>query len=335
MAYSRTNVVIQRALILLAAVLLLPRNATPAPRLQSSFLAQAGAAVDPSPPPPAAIDLDWNAPPGCPDGAAIRDEVLRLTGPMAQGSRHLKASASISPAAGKGWTLSLATDLDGMTGERTLSGASCASLSDAAALMLALILNPDLVVAQAPEPTPPPVEPVPPPARPRPRWHVGAHGGIQHGAIENMSSMFALSFGIAFGRLSLRLMPGLTLPQDVFVDSDAKIGGRMWSGSAGALACFSQAVGFLQVSPCVGLAVTRLAARGLGVLQPRDGAVFWSSGEAGLLLGLPVGYGVHVELAAIGVAPLHRPTVYLDDIGPVSRPANFGVKTLGGLTWNF
>lgn len=331
MAYSRTNVVIPRALILLAAVILLPRNATPSPRPQSTFLAQA--AVEPAPRP--AIELDWEAPPGCPDGDSVREEALRLIGPMAQGTHHLKASAAISPAVAKGWTLSLATDLDGVTGERTLSGTSCESLSDAAALMLALILNPDLAAPKAPEPPAPKAEPPAPPAWPKPRWQVGAHAGLQTGAIQSRSSTFALSFGIVLGRLSLRIMPGLSLPQDVFVNTDERLGGRLWAGTAGALGCFSQGLGFLQLGPCVGFDVTRLAARGLGVLHPRETTVYWSSAEAGLLVGLPVGYGVHFELAGLGVVPLHRPTVYLDDIGPVSRPANFGWKALGGLTWIF
>jgi hypothetical protein len=225
----------------------------------------------------------------------------------------------------------MATNVDGATGERILSGGSCESLSDAAALMLALILNPDLEVAKAPEPPPPPEELKKTPAPP-PRWQVGAHGGIQTGAIEKMSSAFALSVGIAFGRLSLRLMPGLSLPEDVLVDTNQKLGGRLWTGTAGALGCVSEALGFLQVSPCVGFEVTRLAARGLGVLHPREATVYWSSAEAALLLGLPVGHGVQIEVAGIGGVPLHRPTVYLDDIGPVSRPAVLGFKALGGLS---
>lgn len=286
---------------------------------------------------PNAVALDWDAPPGCPDGAAVRAEVRRLTGPTETGPRHLTARASIVPAADGTWTLALTTELDGVTGERILSGASCESLSDAAALMLAIILNPDLVVATPPAPPAPQVEPLPPPARPwpRPHWQVGAHAGMEVGAVEKMSSVFALSFGVAVGRFSLRLMPGLSLPQDVFVEADPKLGGRVWAGTAGALGCFSESLGFLRVSPCAGFEVTRLAARGLGVLRPREATVYWSAAEAGLLLGVPVGYGVHVELAAIGVLPLHRPTVYLDDIGSVSRPALVGLKALGGLAWLF
>jgi hypothetical protein len=74
----------------------------------------------------------------------------------------------------------------------------------------------------------------------------------------------------------------------------------------------------------------------MGVLQPRDATVYWVSAELAVLAGLPVGHGVLVELGVIGVLPFRRPTLYLDDgIGPVSRPAVFGVRALAGLAWGF
>jgi hypothetical protein len=287
------------------------------------------------------ISLDWSTPAGCPEGDAVSADVIRLSGATAQGSRHLKARASIRPADGKGWILSLATDLNGATGERTLVGASCESLTEAATLTLALILNPDLAV------------PPPPPAgdqRPAQEaatvastsdrrlhlvWRLGAHAGIQAGAIENLSSCFALSLGVGLGRLSLRLMPGLTPPQNIFVDAARTLGGRLWVGTAAALGCWAAAVGPVTLSPCLGFDVARLQGHGLGVLQPREKTVYWSSAELAVFAGLPVGYGVALEVGGIGVLPFSRPTVYLDGIGPVSRPAVFGFRALGGLAWVF
>jgi hypothetical protein len=80
-------------------------------------LAQADAPSDAAP----AFKLDWTAPADCPDGDHVRSEVLRLAGAQASSSRHLKARAVIRPDERKGWTLTLSTDLDGITGERSLS----------------------------------------------------------------------------------------------------------------------------------------------------------------------------------------------------------------------
>jgi hypothetical protein len=284
---------------------------------------------------PSSLDLDWSAPAECPDGAAVSAEVLRLTG-TAPGSRHLKARAAIRPVA-TGWELSLATELDGMPGERTLSAISCKSLADAAALMLALILNPDLVL-KAP---PPPVEqpPATPPAKrrwPAVRWRAGGYGGIQSGAIDQLSSSFALSLTIAFGPFSLRLMPSFTPPQDVFIPNrEPKVGGRLWLGGAAALGCWEPALGPFTLSPCLGVDVSRLHGGGLGVLKPSDAAIYWTSAELGGFVGLPVGNRILIEVGGVGLLPFSRPKFYLDEIGEVSRPARFGWRAMGGLAWVF
>jgi hypothetical protein len=326
-------------LVLLAAVLLPAWNAAPAPASRPTALAQSESSAASST--ESSLTLDWTAPPECPDGNAVRSDAIRLAGAATAGSRHLKARASILPATGTGWNLSLATDLDGVTGERSLSGVSCASLAEAAALMLALIMNPDLALAARPGAASPEASPQAGTIAStndrglRPRGGVGAHAGIQTGVIENLTSSFALSFDISLGRFSLRLMPGLSLPQSVFVDPEQKLGGRLWLGTASGLGCWPAPVGWLALSPCLGLEVTRLQGHGLGVLQPRDATAYWSSAELAFFVGLPVGHGVQFELGGIGLLALHRPTVYLEGIGPVSRPAVFGFGASGGLAWRF
>ena len=42
-----------------------------------------------------------------------------------------------------------------------------------------------------------------------------------------------------------------------------------------------------------------------------------------------------LEVGGIGLLPLSRPSVYLDEIGPVSRPAASGWRAMGGLAWHF
>lgn len=331
-----------RVLVLLAAVgLLSPQDAISSPVRRPATLAQNEAATKPSMASP--IDLVWSAPADCPDGSAVRSEVLRLAGTRASLLHHLKAQASIRPAAGPGWILSLATDLDGVAGERTLSGVSCESLSDAAALMLALILNPEVKVAKparadAQEPAPPPTSTVSAnhdnPRR-RLTWVVGAHAGAEMGVLADLSPSFMLTLGVGLGRFSMRLVPSLTPPQNVYRDAKLGLGGRLWVGTLAVLGCWTRPIGRFGLSPCLGVDVARLQGRGLGVLQQREATVYWASAELALLAGLSLGHGVSFELGGIGLVPFGRPTVYLDDIGSVSRPAAFGFAVVGGLGWVF
>jgi hypothetical protein len=290
------------------------------------------------------LDLDWDAPPECPSRDAVRAEILRLTGPPLERVRHLRARVVIRPAADAGWTLTATTDLDDTTGERALSGISCESLSEAAALTLALILNPDLAVS-APEPRlarqdlPPSTGAAAAPASERRTapllWRLAAHAGVQTGVIEKTSGAFSLSLGVSRGRLSILLMPSLTPPEDVLVSNEPRLGGRLWLGALAGLGCWAADIGPIALGPCLGLEGSMLRGRGLGVLHPRDTTAYWASAELALFAGVPIGHGLLIELTGVALLPFRRPTVYLDEIGPVSRPNAVGLRALGGLAWVF
>lgn len=285
-----------------------------------------------------AMDLDWTAPPECPDGGAVRAQVRRLT--AGTPTRHLRARASIVAGPEAGWTLALTTEVDGTTGERTLSATSCQSLADAAALMLALILNPDLAVTTPPSEQEASIPPPPPPTpalRRHRLWRIGAQAGMQKGMLESASPYYALWVGVGTGRLSVRLAPGLTLPRDVFVRDQPALGGRLWLATLAGLGCWAAVSGAVEVSPCAGVEVTRLAGRGLGTSTVSSSYLYWSSAELALFAGLPVGHGILVEVGAVGLVALHRPAFYLTESQPitVSRPAAFAFKALGGLAWGF
>ena len=326
-----------RALGFAAVGILLLSEAMASPVRRSATVAQAstdGTVASP-------LDLLWSAPAGCPDGDAIKSEVLRLAGTGTRNSRHLKARASIRPDGETGWTLALATDLDGVPGERTLSGQSCQSLSDAATVMLALILNPDVVLPErpvAPSAAAPAVRASPPnapKAGPSPLWLVGAHAGLQSGVLKNLSPSFALTLGVALGRASLRLVPSFAPPQDVWVQGKPGRGGRLWSASAAASGCWTAWRGWVELAPCLGVDVVRLQGRGLGVAKPQDSTVYWSSAELALTIAVPLGSTVNLALSGVGLVPFSRPSLYLDSIGTVNRPAVFAFRALAGIELAF
>jgi hypothetical protein len=287
-----------------------------------------------SDPPSSALELEWDTPAGCPDAQAVRAEVLRLAG--TQGSRRVMAKGSIRQAGDSDLTLTLTTAFDGVTGERTLKGVACDSLTDAAALVLAVIVNPDLALGPPEPAAPPPAQAAPSQPRTRPLMSVGAYAGLQTGAIEALSPSYMLSLGMGLGRFSLHLLPGLTPPQDVSIpNTERKVGGRLWLGTVDALGCWSVGLGPAVLRPCLGWNVTRLHGRGLGVAQPSESTVYWSAAELAVFAGLPLSRHLLLEIGGIGQVPLHRPRVYLDDIGAVSQPASLGLKALGGLAWIF
>jgi hypothetical protein len=288
----------------------------------------------------APFELKWSAPADCPDGRHVRDEVLRLAGQQTEPSPQLRAEGTVRPDERKGWALDLTTDLDGSKGERHLAGVSCHSLSEAAALTLALLLNPQARIEPAPEPAPPPAqEPAPSPSTiesakpwPTPVWHLGALAGGEVGVIRDPSSWFGLSLGMALDRFSLRLLPGFTPPQNLSSPSRSGWGGRLWILSAAALGCYAVVDRWAWLTPCLGANLVRLHGQGWGVLQVREATVYWTSAELALLASLPIAGVVRLELWGFGLVPIYKSSVYLDEAGLISRPASFAYGALAGLS---
>lgn len=120
-------------------------------------LALAWAATEPAvppPPTPARWELEWEAPSGCPDAAAIREQVAALVPKPGEGEGVLYVDAAIAPR-GDAFVLTLRTDFAGRHDEREVRAPVCGELAEAVALVVAISLDPALAVA-SPRVTDPP-----------------------------------------------------------------------------------------------------------------------------------------------------------------------------------
>lgn len=101
------------------------------------------------------LRLDWQAPAGCPDGEVLRARVVDLVGVEATGRARLTARARVRGKAGR-WTLELALVREGGQDRRTLSDPDCRALAEAAALVLAVAIDPlARIDGPVPEDSPP------------------------------------------------------------------------------------------------------------------------------------------------------------------------------------
>lgn len=152
--------------------------------LASTALALAWQLVRLQAPAPPADEVQWSAPPGCPDRAALLDGVARRRGrALAPGEARIVGRAS---ALGRRFRLELELEAGGRRETRVLHANRCAALVDAAALLVVLAVDaaaapapadggptPALAVvpeaeATPPEPLPEPSPPEPPPPEPAP-----------------------------------------------------------------------------------------------------------------------------------------------------------------------
>ncbi len=101
----------------------------------------------------ASFQLRWDAPAGCPDEGYVRTAIEQLLAGGPGSSARVEARAVVGRSETGQWRVRLATVREGATGERTLEAASCRSLADATALIVALTIDPARVAANRPAAT--------------------------------------------------------------------------------------------------------------------------------------------------------------------------------------
>jgi hypothetical protein len=95
------------------------------------------------------FSLSWQAPAECPDEAYVRGEVEQLLAGGMPPLAHVHARARIERADEKEWRVRLTTTRNDITGERVVESASCRSLADATALIVALTVDPHIQPSHA------------------------------------------------------------------------------------------------------------------------------------------------------------------------------------------
>jgi hypothetical protein len=257
--------------------------------------------------------------------------------------------------------LHLSSRFEGKSGERTLKGVSCKSVVDAAALTLALMLNPDAAPQQETAPreeaAPPPQGPEasearpktpaprsaapvadrssePAPSAPWPKWGgVFGHGGIRLGALEQPAMELALGGSFGWGPFATWLDASYLPSQRHGLVGQPSAGGRLWVASTGASLGYLGRAGVLHVGPSFGAEFSRLSGRGAGISDPRRGTVYWTSLRLGAEAALPLTTSLKLEGRVQGLLPLARPAVFVEDLGRLQRPARLGLRAAFGASF--
>jgi hypothetical protein len=106
------------------------------------------------------LSLTWRAPAACPNAGDVEAQFARLLGGVRRQptSKHLDAIVTVRRTPRDSWIANLETRLDGVPGLRSLEGDSCWTVASAAALILALTIDPSAPnppgAASPPKPAP-------------------------------------------------------------------------------------------------------------------------------------------------------------------------------------
>jgi hypothetical protein len=260
------------------------------------FIATLTAAAFSQPAPLGELELEWVAPSECPTGDQVLEDARGLvTGEhQASPAERLTVHALVQPTADNRWRLTLSVG----SSKRQVEAASCAELGRAAALFLALLVDP---LRRAPPPALPSAAP-----RPAVPWALGLGAGLDHGTLDAPTVLAALGASLSIGRWEVNARGSLGPTQTRRLDSG--VGAKLMPGIGMLESCYALPLGSsLRLGPCLGAEVGVLRGRAVGVDHRRSGYWPWLGLDGALAF--TVGVGRHLELRADagGALPLYRP----------------------------
>jgi len=291
------------------------------------------------------LDVEWATPPECPSSGELRRRVAaRVPVGLA-----VRARGRVEKRAAR-YRLSLEVSTASSRGDRVLEAASCEELVESAAVVIAMSVAPAAERAREEEAAAAPAAPAPPsapapaastsPERPSEAPSRRASGAPAHVLVRaelsgdaGLLPIAALGGGLAVGVVLARDL-SLEANADLFGSQDGTVGASAAGASfglitGGARACYAVTHG-LEIAPCVGVEVARIAASGFGAAKVSDAdSVTW--GPEALVAGrFPVAGPISVRFGLGAFVPISRQSFVISAAGTVHQPGAVALRTWFG-----
>jgi len=299
------------------------------------LLAQGAAQSEPPAPAESALSLLWDASSGCGSAAEVRAQVVQLLGHEPRDSAPLSVQGRVEKLSDSGLRLTLRFGTAGEARERVVEAPTCDELLDAAGLVIALALQPNLRDARLPDaeeaqapvqcPTLPPVVVVPPPScpaapapppAPAPRSVIVAppsrHGvslevASPWGALPGVPSAAALGWRYSAGSWRWGLLGAWGHGEE---RRHYSAGATFDLGTVRLQGCWLQGEAW-RLGPCLSMETGALRGHGFGVEHPARFSSLWLAAGAGGLVGFRRG-DVTLSLAVTAEVPMVVPDFTLN-----------------------
>jgi hypothetical protein len=273
---------------------------------------------------PGGLELSWQSPPECPTGREIRAEALRLASADSKLLPSVQAKVTIEREGESSYVLTLTTGAAGPGAIQTFRAGSCRAVAQAAAVTLALLLNPDPAdtsVASSSEASPELRRPARQPSAPIRAALVGL-AGVQLGSLPQMGPTLGAELGLHDGPASLWLGGAYGPAQRTMIEGQPnQVGGELALGRGMLYGCWAFRVRSPSLNLCAGLDFTRISGRGVGVTDERAGAVHWFSALGGGATEVTLHENIKLRLGAFVATPFSHPAAFVENAGTVHKPA--------------
>ena len=258
-------------------------------------------------PPPLPLELTWEAPEACPGAESVRGRIGQILRASIAKPTSAVATGRIEALPEGRFRLAMAVRTGDVEDVRTVDAASCSTLAEAFAVVVALAIDstvdptkesggseapapasPESLASPEPPESPraerspaPPVAPAKdesPPRRPvasrlRLRMEIGLGGFVVWGPLPEASVGPVLSLGARIERFRVGALAAVSLSQDARFERSA--GATFDMASAGTFGGYMVPLGDFAFGPSVSVAATRVRARGFGIRQPWETSAVW------------------------------------------------------------
>jgi hypothetical protein len=296
---------------------------------------------------PAEPWVSWQAPAECPDAAQLEAAIARYLGsrPATLLPGTLRAEAIVRGVDGV-FELGLVVETRGGTSLTTIRADACELLVRAAALKIAVAVDPlavlDRVEAPASPPEPPQetevapmVEPPPPPPPPPPPRRVAGlirlDGGMSYGDLPEFGGGVAITAGVAFERWRLEVAGALWPTRRARLDAVAGAGADLLLSTATVRGCPAPTLGKVELPLCLGIEGGAMRGAGFGLDDARVAARPWVAALFGLGLAWPFAPRWALRVEAHAAVALLRPEFVVEGAGRLHRANAVVPRILVGL----
>ena len=309
--------------------------------------------------------VQWKAPAACPSATQGLSMIEANLGVRLNAIETDAEFAVVLSRSGRRWFARIDTGPGDANPSRMLPAVdSCAEASEAAALVVAIALDPTAAAAPGdpntepadpdpkpeavliPEPVPGPVlEPIPElePSPPRPSaapvtvdeplalgGHFGVAAGIRYGSLDQALGVLSLRGGLLLPRARISLEAVVAPRRAVAIDDTAEVRFTQWGLAA--FGCWRVPIAAtVALEPCgaVELGQTVSTTRGLDNSRPR--APRWFALRAGPHLTWRFSRRTGLWAGAEALVPLTRPRFEVNGAGTVARALPVGVSAFAGV----